>query len=222
MRCRHPIPTLSALAAALALGAGSGCAGSSARSEAGSGALYGSIGGAVAGGLSSALWGGGAGIGETMVKSAVIGAGSGAAVGAVHGAVKDASRPATKSPAAPQSKAAVPASIQPPAPQAPADTCASRLQQTYWLLARRQNREAIVQARNAYAIAATPAQQTDALFIQAVAALETGDKNQAASLYPRIQAVDPSGRSAARVQADVKSVVAQLPAWRAKTLAAKR
>ena len=183
-----------------------GCAsGSQASAGAASGAKSGAIGGVVAGAVGALLWGGNPL--EAAVKVGITGAAAGAAVGAVAGAEADA-----------QAKQA--ASQPPPAQPAAQPTSAelaelrAKMGEQAWdaavLLAHCRHAGAIAAAEAAYAAESDGARRVYALLVEALAAEESGDRETAAALYPRIVAADPTRGSEEAVRVQVLEGVMKL------------
>lgn len=191
-------------AAAAVVLAAAGCApGSEAGKRAGEGAALGAVGGAVAGAVGSLLWGGN--VVEGAVKGGMVGAASGAAMGAVSGSAADQ--------AAKQS--------HPPAP-AGADAKEAELRKrigdrnyaTAVLLTQCRHKDAIASAQQTLGASTNADERAYALFIQTVAAEESGDKALANSLYPRIVQESPGRGSAEKVRADALEGVMKVQATR--------
>ena len=183
-----PIRILLSLVPAMGLGFFlAGCAADSqAGKQAGRGAALGAVGGAVGGAVSSLLWGGN--IVEGTVKGGVAGAATGAAVGAVSGAMADSEAKQMEARTEPEPK------------KVDSDPRLAQLEkkmgkknfEAATLLAECKHGQAIGTAVEAYAGTQDPKQRAYSLLIQAVAAEEMGDKDMAASLYPRIVQATPS------------------------------
>jgi hypothetical protein len=197
----------------LAVAAGvplAGCAsGSQASAGAASGAKSGAIGGVVAGAVGALLWGGNPL--EGAVKTGIAGAAAGAAVGGVAGAEADAAAARAAEQAA-----------QPPAPPeggaqpSSAELAALRekMGERTWdagvLLAHCRHAGAIAAAEAAFAAEVDPGRQVYALLVEATAAEESGARETAAALYPRIVAADPQRGSEAEVRSRVLEGVIRL------------
>ena len=175
----------------------SGCAGEAGR-QAGEGAKYGAVGGAVAGAVSAAIFGGN--IAQGAAAGAVTGAASGAAVGAVAGSAADKKAAAAPPPAAKT------ASLR--------ERIGDRNYASALLIAQCQHKEAIASADETYAATQDRDQRVYALFIQGVAAEESGDKALAASVYPRIEKEDPTRGNADKLRADALQAVIRVQAAR--------
>ena len=178
-----------------------GCAtDSSVGKEAGRGAAYGAVGGAVAGAVSSMIFGGSV-IGGAAAGAAIGGA-SGAATGAMAGAAADSSRKQA------EAKASEPP--KPTGPKAGPDPRYVELQKAIGpknfeaatLLAECKQREAIGAAEESYASSQDPKQKEYALFIKAAAAEESGNKELAASIYPKIAQDYPDRGNAEKARSD--------------------
>ena len=189
--------------AIVAVVATAGCApGSQASKQAGQGAAVGAVGGAVAGAVGSLLWGGNPLQGAA--QGAAIGVASGAAAGAVSGSMADS---------AAKEKAAKPAE---------ADAKLAELRQrigdrnyaTALLLAQCQHRNAIASAQETVAVTQDSKERMYALFIESVAAEESGDKALAASIYPKIVQEDSSLGSVEKLRADALEAVIKVQAAR--------
>jgi hypothetical protein len=189
--------------AIVAVVATAGCApGSQASKQAGQGAAAGTVGGAVAGAVGSLLWGGNPVQGAA--RGAAVGAASGAAAGAVSGSMADS---------AAKEKAAKPAE---------ADAKLAELRQrigdrnyaTALLLAQCQNRNAITSAQATLAATQDPKERMYAMFIESVAAEESGDKALAASIYPKMVQEDGSLGSVEKLRADALEGVMKVQAAR--------
>jgi hypothetical protein len=187
-----------------------GCAsGSQASAGAASGAKSGAIGGVVAGAVGALLWGGNPL--EGAVKTGIAGAAAGAAVGGVAGAEADAA-----------AKRAAEQPAQPPAPpegggqpsSAELAALRERMGERTWdaavLLAHCRHDGAIAAAENAFATESDPGRRVYALLVEAVAAEESGARETAAALYPRIVAADPARGSEAEVRVQVLEGVLKL------------
>jgi len=189
--------------AIVAVVSAAGCApGSQASKQAGQGAAAGTVGGAVAGAVGSLLWGGNPVQGAA--RGAAVGAASGAAAGAVSGSMADS---------AAKEKAAKPAE---------ADAKLAELRQrigdrnyaTALLLAQCQNRNAIASAQATLAATQDPKERMYAMFIESVAAEESGDKALAASIYPKMVQEDGSLGSVEKLRADALEGVMKVQAAR--------
>jgi len=176
--------------------------GSEAGRQAGEGAKYGAIGGAVAGAVSAAIFGGN--VMQGAVAGGVTGAASGAAVGAASGSAADK---------AAQQKAA---SAGQPDPKVVTlrQRIGDRNYAAALLLAQCQHKEAIASAEETFAASPDRDQRVYALFIQGVAAEESGDKALAASVYPRITKEDPARGSPEKLHADALEAVIKVQAAR--------
>ncbi|HTM60293.1 MAG TPA: hypothetical protein VL199_08015 [Burkholderiales bacterium] len=175
-----------------------GCAGEAGR-QAGEGAKYGAVGGAVAGAVSAAIFGGN--IAQGAAAGAVTGAASGAAVGAVAGSAADKQKAAAAPP-----PAAKTASLR--------ERIGDRNYASALLIAQCQHKEAIASAEETFAGTQDRDQRVYALFIQGVAAEESGDKTLAASVYPRIEKEDPARGNADKLRADALQAVIRVQAAR--------
>jgi len=170
----------------------SGCAaGSQASKQAGEGAKYGAIGGAVAGAVGSLIWGGNPL--EGAIAGGVTGAASGAAIGAASGSAADkqAKQRETLTAAAEAKQAEIRQRI------------GDKNYATAMLLTQCRHRDAIKSAEDTLASTQVPDERTYALMIESVAAEESGDKELAASLYPKIVQQDPNRGTVDKVRADV-------------------
>ena len=169
----------------------SGCAtDSSVGKAAGQGAVLGAVGGAVAGAVGSLLWGGNPV--EGAVKGGITGAASGAAIGATSAAMADSqAKPAeAKKPEPPPKEVS---RIEPGAQAAEfKEKIGKQNFEAALLLGECKHKEAISAAGRAYIELPDPKQRVGALYIQAIAAEESGDKAFASALYPRIVQEDPS------------------------------
>ena len=168
-----------------------GCAtDSQAGKQAGRGAVYGAVGGAVAGAVSSAIFGGS--IIGGAASGAAIGAASGAATGAVAGAMSDSERKQMEAKAAqPQEKPGKGVGTDPKFAELEKEIGKKNFEAAT-LIADCKHGQAIGTAVEAYAQTQDSKQRAYALMIQAIAAEEMGDKDMAASLYPRIAQAAPS------------------------------
>jgi hypothetical protein len=168
------------LALAPAVIGSGGCASSTAGKAAGEGAVLGTVGGAVAGGVSALLFGGN--VASGMATGAAIGAASGAATGAVSGAMADSK--------------AKDQQAQQQAKQQKAEELRKKIGDQNFeaadLLAHCKHRQAIGAGQKAYSSTQDPEQRLYALYIQAVAAEESGDKETASSAYAQAVKDDPS------------------------------
>ncbi len=178
-----------------------GCAtDSSAGREAGRGATYGVIGGAVAGAVSSLIFGsnvfGGAAAG------AAVGAAAGAATGAVSGSMADKERKKTEEKAAQTSqKQARDIRSDPKFAELEKEIGKKNFEATT-LVAECRHREAIGAAEEAYAAEKEPNLRLYALYIKAIAAEESGNKELASSIYPKIVQEDPKRGNVEKARAD--------------------
>ncbi len=171
-----------------------GCAGPSRVGDqaARSGAL-GAVGGAVAGAVGSLLWGGNPF--EGAVKGGLTEAASGAAVGAVSAAMADdgTGRADTVQPQSRTQSRPQPQSLGDR--QGKLDALRAKIGEKNYraalLLADCKHAQAIAAANDAFSETDDPTQRAYALLLQAVAAEEKGDAALAASLYPRMAAIDP-------------------------------
>jgi tetratricopeptide (TPR) repeat protein len=190
------IPAAVLATAVLALAASlSGCAtGSQASAQAGEGAKVGAVGGVVAGAVGALLWGGNPL--EGAVKGGITGAAAGAAMGAASGAQADAQQQqAAAAEAAKREREARLAELR------------QKMGESTWdaavLLAKCKHADAMKKAEKAYAKEADPAKRSWALLVEAVAAEESGDRDAAAALYPRIVAEDPARGTPDQVRGEV-------------------
>lgn len=183
-----PVRLLLSFVFAMALGLFlAGCAADSqAGKQAGRGAALGGVGGAVGGAVSSLLWGGN--IVEGAVKGGISGAATGAAVGGVSGAMADSEAKQKEARAQAEPK---PIESDPRFAQLEEKIGKENFEAAK-LLAGCKHGQAIGAAVEAYAGTQDPKQRAYALLIQAIAAEEMGDKDLAASLYPRIVQAAPS------------------------------
>ena len=177
------------MAAALA----GGCASDSAAGKgAAQGASVGMVGGAVAGAVGSLLWGGNPV--EGAVKSGITGAAAGAAVGGMAGAQRD--------------KQQKQAAAKPPANDFDTNQAALRKRigdrnySTAVLLTQCKHKEAIAASQDTLAVSKDPQERQYAWLIQSVAAEESGDKQLASSIYPKIEKEDSSRGSVDKLRAD--------------------
>lgn len=176
--------------ALLALGfALAGCTAGT-RDDAARGAKVGAVGGLVAGAVGSIFWGGDAV--NNALRSAAVGAASGAAVGAVSGS---GSSPAPAPAPAPAGEPAV-ADAALRARMGDLNFAAGEE------LARCRHMGAISRAEKAFASETDPERRSYALLIQAMAAEESGNTAQAAAVYGRWAAVDPSRADPDRARSD--------------------
>lgn len=201
MKSYSKVPAI--IFAIVAIVAAAGCApGSQAGKQAGQGATMGTVGGAVAGAVGSLLWGGNPLQGAA--RGAAVGAAAGAATGAVSGSMADT---------AAKEKAAKPIE---------ADAKLAELRQrigdknyaTALLLAQCQHRNAIASAQETLAATQEPKQRMYALFIESIAAEESGDKALAASIYPKMLQEDGSLGSVEKLRADTLEGVMKVQAAR--------
>jgi osmotically inducible lipoprotein OsmB len=152
-----------------------GCASSQTGKSAKEGAVLGAVGGAVAGGVSALIFGGN--VAQGAAAGAAIGAASGAATGATAGAMADN-----------QAK-------QQQAKEQQVEELKKRIGDQNFeaatFLAKCNHRKAIDTAQKAES-SADAQQRLYALYIQAVAAEESGDQKLASSVYSRVLQEDPS------------------------------
>ena len=182
-----------------------GCTpGSEAAKRAGEGAGLGMVGGAVAGAVGSMLWGGN--VVEGAVKGGMVGAASGAAMGAVSGSAADNA-------AKQQPGAAVPAGAEAKETEL-RRRIGDRNYATTVLLTQCRHRDAIASAQETLGASTRADERVYALFIQSVAAEESGDKALANSLYPRIVQENPGRGSVDKVRADVLEGLMKVQATR--------
>jgi hypothetical protein len=178
-----------------------GCAsGSQASAGASSGAKAGAIGGVVAGAVGALLWGGNPL--EHAVKGGVAGAAAGAAIGGVAGAEADKRAEQTATAPAAQPTSAELAELRAKTGEQAWDAAV--------LLAHCRHAGAIAAAEAAYAAESDGGRRVYALLVEALAAEESGDKDVAAALYPRIVAADPARGSEEAVRAQVLEGVIKL------------
>jgi hypothetical protein len=189
--------------AIVAVVATAGCApGSQASKQAGQGAKAGAVGGAVAGAVGSVLWGGNPFGGAA--RGAAVGAASGAAVGGVSGSMADSA--AKEQAAKPTETDAKLAELR--------QRIGDRNYATALLLAQCQNRNAIASAQETLAATQDPKERMYAMFIESVAAEESGDKALAASIYPKMLQEDGSRGSVEKLRADTLEGVMKVQAAR--------
>jgi hypothetical protein len=181
----------------------SGCASdSTAGKEAGRGAVLGGVGGAVAGGVSSLIFGGN--VAGGIAAGAAIGAASGAATGAVSGAMSDSERKKAEE----KAKAGTPP--EKPDSSIALDPRSAELEKEFGkknfeaatLLAKCRHREAIGAAEEAYASAKETKLRVYALYIKAISAEESGNKDLAQSIYPKIVQEDAQRGNVDKVRGD--------------------
>ena len=153
-----------------------GCASSQAGKSAGEGAMMGAVGGAVAGAVTSLIFGGN--VAQGAAAGAAIGAASGAATGAVSGAMADSK--VREQEAKQQQLAEMKKKI------------GDQNFEAANLLAHCKHRQAIGAAQKAYSSTQDPEQRLFALYLQAVAAEESGDRELASSVYAQAVKDDPS------------------------------
>jgi hypothetical protein len=153
-----------------------GCASSQAGKGAKDGAVLGAVGGAVAGGVSALIFGGN--VGQGVAAGAAIGAASGAATGATAGAMAD------KQMKDQQAKEQQVEEIK--------KRIGDQNFEAATFLAKCNHRKAIDTAQKAEASSQDSQQRLYALYIQAVAAEESGDQKLASSVYSRVIQQDPS------------------------------
>jgi hypothetical protein len=164
------------LALGLAMVWAGGCASSQAGRAAGEGAALGAVGGAVAGAVGALIFGGN--VAQGAAAGAAMGAASGAATGAVAGSMADSK---VKEQEAKQQQVA-----------ALKEKIGDQNFEAANLLAHCKHRQAIGAAEKAYSSTQNPEQRLYALYIQAVAAEESGDQKSASSVYARAVQDDPS------------------------------
>lgn len=163
-----------------------GCASSQAGRGAAEGATLGAVGGAVAGAVGALIFGGN--VAQGAAAGAAMGAASGAATGAVAGSMADSK---IKEQEAKQQKLA-----------ALKEEIGDQNFEAANLLAHCKHRQAIGAAQKAYASPQTTAdQRLYALYIQAVAAEESGDRDTASSVYARALQDDPSRGPVEKIRA---------------------
>ena len=164
----------------LALGLVTVCAGGCASSQAGKGAkdgaVLGAVGGAVAGGVSALIFGGN--VAQGAAAGAAIGAASGAATGATAGAMAD------KQMKDQQAKEQQVEEIK--------KRIGDQNFEAATFLAKCNHRKAINTAQKAESSTQDAQQRLYALYIQALAAEESGDQKLASSMYSRIIQEEPS------------------------------
>jgi hypothetical protein len=164
------------LALGLAIVWAGGCASSQAAKGAGEGAVLGTVGGAVAGAVGALIFGGN--VAQGAAAGAAMGAASGAATGAVSGAMADSK---IKEQEAKQKQAA---ELK--------EKIGDQNFEAANLLAHCKHRQAIGAAQKAYSSTQNPEQRLYALYIQAVAAEESGDGESASKVYAQAVQDDPS------------------------------
>jgi len=144
-----------------------GCASSRAGQGAKEGAVMGAVGGGVAGAVGRLIFGGN--VLEGAAAGAAIGAASGAATGAVSGAMADSKIEEQE------------------AKKRQLEELKEKIGDQNFeaanLLAHCKHRQAIAAAQKAYSSTQNPEQRIFALYIQAVAAEESGDRELASSVY---------------------------------------
>ena len=152
-----------------------GCASSQAGKSAKEGAVLGAVGGAVAGGVSALIFGGN--VGQGAAAGAAIGAASGAATGATAGAMADKQMKDQQ------------------AKEQQVEEVKKRIGDLNFeaatFLAKCNHKKAIDTAQKAEA-SADAQQRLYALYIQALAAEESGDQKLASSMYSRVIQEEPS------------------------------
>jgi hypothetical protein len=153
-----------------------GCAGSQAGRGAAEGAVLGTVGGTVAGAVGALIFGGN--VAQGAAAGAAMGAASGAATGAVSGAMADSK---AKDQQAKQRQL-----------EELKEKIGDQNFEAANLLAHCKHRQAIGAAEKAYSSTQNPEQRLYALYIQAVAAEESGDQKSASSIYARAIQDDPS------------------------------
>jgi len=170
----------------------SGCASDSAAGKgAAQGASVGMVGGAVAGAVGSLLWGGNPV--EGAVKSGITGAAAGAAVGGMSGAQRDR---------AAKEKSAKAANDFDTNQAELRKRIGDRNYSTAVLLTQCKHKEAIASTQETLASSKNPQERQYAWLIQSVAAEESGDKQLASSIYPKIVQEDSSRVSVDKLRAD--------------------
>ena len=162
-----------------------GCASSQAGRAAGEGAALGAVGGAVAGAVGALIFGGN--VAQGAAAGAAMGAASGAATGAVAGSMADSK--AKEQQAKQQQVAELKQKI------------GDQNFEAANLLAHCKHRQAIGAAQKAYSSTQNPDQRLYALYIQAVAAEESGDQKSASSAYDQAIQDDPSRGPAEKIRA---------------------
>jgi hypothetical protein len=153
-----------------------GCASSQAGKSAKEGAVLGAVGGAVAGGVSALIFGGN--VGQGVAAGAAIGAASGAATGATAGAMAD------KQMKDQQAKEQQVEEIK--------KRIGDQNFEAATFLAKCNHKKAIDTAQKAEASSQDAQQRLYALYIQALAAEESGDQKLASSMYSRVIQEEPS------------------------------
>jgi uncharacterized membrane-anchored protein YhcB (DUF1043 family) len=153
-----------------------GCASSQTGKSAKEGAVLGAVGGAVAGGVSALIFGGN--VAQSAAAGAAIGAASGAATGATAGAMADKQMKDQQ------------------AKEQQLEELKKRIGDQNFeaatFLAKCNHRKAIDTAQKAEASSQDAQQRLYALYIQALAAEESGDQKLASSMYSRVIQEDPS------------------------------
>jgi hypothetical protein len=192
VRLRTAVSMAMVLALAATL---SGCAtGSQASAGASQGAKSGAIGGVVAGAVGALLWGG------NPLQGAVVGGVTGAAAGAAMGGAAGAQ-------ADKQQEQAAAAEAAKKEREAKLAELRTKMGEPTWdaavLLAKCEHADAIKAAEKAYAKETDPTRRSWALLVEAVAAEESGQRDAAAALYPRIVAEDAARGSVDKVRSDV-------------------
>jgi hypothetical protein len=153
-----------------------GCASSQAGRGAAEGAVLGTVGGAVAGAVGALIFGGN--VAQGAAAGAAMGAASGAATGAVSGAMADSK---IKEQEAKKRQL-----------EELKEKIGDQNFEAANLLAHCKHRQAIGAAQKAYSSTQNPEQRLFALYIQAVAAEESGDRDMASSVYAQAIKDDPS------------------------------
>jgi hypothetical protein len=153
-----------------------GCASSQAGRGAAEGAVLGTVGGAVAGAVGALIFGGN--VAQGAAAGAAMGAASGAATGAVSGAMADSK---IKEQEAKKRQL-----------EELKEKIGDQNFEAANLLAHCKHRQAIGAAQKAYSSTQNPEQRLFALYIQAVAAEESGDRDMASSVYAKAIQDDPS------------------------------
>jgi len=173
------------LALGLAVVWAGGCASSQAGRAAGEGAAMGAVGGAVAGAVGALIFGGN--VAQGAAAGAAMGAASGAATGAVAGSMADSK---AKDQQAKQRQI-----------EELKEKIGDQNFEAANLLAHCKHRQAIGAAQKAYSSTQNPDQRLYALYIQAVAAEESGDQKSASSAYDQAIQDDPSRGPAEKIRA---------------------
>lgn len=150
------------------------------RQGSGEGAALGAVGGAVAGAVGALIFGGN--VAQGAAAGAAIGAASGAATGAVSGAMADSK--VKEQEAKEQQKQQQVAELK--------KRIGDQNFEAANLLAHCKHPQAIAAAQKAESSRQTAEQRLYALYIQAVAAEESGDQRLASSAYSRVVQEDPS------------------------------